>query len=238
MSAAVAAAGLSKRFGDRLAVEDVSFELPQGAFLSVFGPNGAGKTTLLRLLATLARPSAGTLSIAGVDALEQPEQVRALIGVVSHAPMLYPDLTALENLVFYARLYGVEDPEARSLQLLDAVGMKHRRYDTVSTFSRGMTQRVAIARALVNDPYLVLLDEPYSGLDPHAVEVLDDLIAGQREGRTFCMVSHDRERGYESCTHALIMREGRAVFFAERAATDEAAFERAYREALGQGVRS
>ena len=238
MSPAVIATGLSKRFGDRFAVKDVSFTLPEVAFLSIFGPNGAGKTTLLRLLSTLARPSSGDLRIAGIDAKEQPEQVRALIGVVSHASMLYPDLTALENLMFYARLYGVENPEARSLELLDAVGMKHRRYDVASTFSRGMTQRVAIARALINDPELVLLDEPYSGLDPHATEALDALIAEQREGRTFCMVSHDEQRGFEACTHALIMREGAAVLFADRADLDEAAFDRAYREALGQGARS
>ncbi len=162
---------LTKSFGGRKAVDNVSFALPEGAFLSVFGPNGAGKTTLLRMLATLSRPTEGTMTLAGIDVKEEPERVREAIGLISHNPMLYPDLTAEENLLLYAKLYGVSDPQNRVIELLDAVGLKHRRLDRVRTFSRGMTQRVSIARALVNDPSVVLLDEPYSGLDPHAMHI-------------------------------------------------------------------
>lgn len=232
----VSVAGLTKQFGTRKAVDNVSFSVPEGAFLSVFGPNGAGKTTLLRMLATLARPTKGSIEVCGVDARENPELVRERIGLISHNAMLYPDLTAEENLLFYAKLYGVGQPRERVLALLDAVGLKHRRLDAVGTFSRGMTQRVAIARALVNDPAVVLLDEPYSGLDPHAIEVFDQLIGTVREGRTFVMVSHDLEKGLSLCTHALVMARGRSVAFAERGQLDADEFRGLYRQTVGMGV--
>lgn len=227
---------VSKVFGTRKAVDDVTLALPVGAFLSIFGPNGAGKTTLLRVLSTLARPTEGQVFVAGVDVREEPDEARARIGLISHQPMVYPDLTAQENLMLYARLYGVPDPEKRVAQLLDAVGLSHRRLDAVRTFSRGMTQRVAIARALVHDPDVVLLDEPYSGLDPHAVEIFDDLIAQVREGRTFVMVSHDLAKGFSLCTHALVMARGRIVAFDEKDNLDFDAFAQLYRETVGTGV--
>lgn len=233
---AVVVRTLSKQFGSRKAVDRVSFELPQGAFLSVFGPNGAGKTTLLRMLATLARPTSGEITIGGIDVREEPEEARASIGLISHEAMLYPDLTAEENLVFYGELYGVEDPKRRAVELLDAVGLKHRRLDVVRTFSRGMTQRVAIARALVNDPSVVLLDEPYAGLDPHAVEVFDELIESVRQDRTFIMVSHDLEKGLSLCTHTLLLAKGRVVSFAERDQIDADEFRALYRSTVGCGV--
>lgn len=233
---AVEVEGLVKAFGTRRALDGVSFALPEGAFLSVFGPNGAGKTTLLRVLATLARPSAGTVRIGGADLREKADEVRARIGVVSHAPMLYPDLTAEENLAFYAALYGLANPQARAAELLDAVGLAHRRLDAVRTFSRGMAQRASIARALVHDPAVVLLDEPYSGLDPHAADIFDSLIAGQRDGRTFVIVSHDLAKGFEMCTHALMLARGRVVAFAPRDELDYDAFSQLYRDTVGMGV--
>ena len=234
--AAVSVSGLTKTFSTRKAVDRVSFELPRGAFLSVFGPNGAGKTTLLRMLSTLTRPTEGSIFIDGIDALEEPDVAREHMGLISHNAMLYPDLTAEENLLFYARLYGVKNPEARVIELLDAVGLKHRRLDLVRTFSRGMTQRVSIARALINDPSVVLLDEPYSGLDPHAVEVFDQLIESVRDGRTFIMVSHDLEKGLSMCTHALVLAKGRVVTFAERDSLDTDEFRALYRSTVGMGV--
>lgn len=236
VSNAVVVRDLTKQFGSRKAVDRVSFELPAGAFLSVFGPNGAGKTTLLRMMATLARPTEGEIVIDGIDVREEPEEVRAAIGLISHEAMLYPDLTAEENLVFYGGLYGVADPKKRAVELLDAVGLKHRRLDTLRTFSRGMTQRVAIARALVNDPHVVLLDEPYAGLDPHAVEVFDELIASVRQDRTFVMVSHDLEKGLSLATHTLLLAKGRVVDFSERDSLDAGAFRELYRSTVGCGV--
>ena len=227
---------LSKVFGARKAVDDVSFELPEGAFLSIFGPNGAGKTTLLRVLSTLARPSSGEARVGGVDLREEPDKARELIGFISHQSMLYPDLTAEENLLLYAELYGVTDPRARVAELLDAVGLSHRRLDQVRTFSRGMTQRVSIARALVHDPAVVFLDEPYSGLDPHAVEIFDSLIAAVRGDRTFVMVSHDLAKGFEMCSHALVLARGRVVRFAARDELDFVEFSQLYRDTVGMGV--
>lgn len=227
---------LSKVFGSRRAVDGLSFELPQGAFLSIFGPNGAGKTTLLRILSTLARPTDGSVRLLGLNLREDADAARAHIGFISHNSMIYGDLTAEENLMLAARLYGVQDPQARVRQMLDAVELSHRRLDAARTFSRGMTQRLSIARALIHDPEVVFLDEPYSGLDPHAVDIFDSLIDSVREGRTFVMVSHDLQKGFSQCTHALVMSRGRKVAFAQREDIDYQAFEDLYRQTVGMGV--
>lgn len=234
--AAIETKKLSKVFGNRKAVDNVTISVPKGAFLSIFGPNGAGKTTLLRMLSTLSRATSGTATLMGVDLKEEPDRARDHIGLISHNSMLYPDLTAEQNLMIYARLYGVAEPEARVLDLLEAVELKHRRLDVVRTFSRGMTQRLSIARALVHDPDVVFLDEPYSGLDPHAVEIFDELIERQREGRTFVMVSHDLQKGFAMCTHALVLAKGRVVAFDEKDAFDFDEFSALYRSTVGMGV--
>ncbi|MEQ3362164.1 ABC transporter ATP-binding protein [Raoultibacter massiliensis] len=234
--AAITTSKLSKVFGNRRAVDNVTFDLPQGAFLSIFGPNGAGKTTLLRVLSTLSRATSGSATLMGIDIKEEPDKVRDHIGLISHNSMLYMDLTAEENLLFAANLYGVENPKERVLELLDAVELKHRRLDTVRTFSRGMTQRLSIARALIHDPDVVFLDEPYSGLDPHAVEIFDGLIEQVREGRTFVMVSHDLQKGFSMCTHALVLAKGRIVAFDEKENLDFEEFSRIYRATVGMGV--
>lgn len=234
--AAIDAVQVSKTFGDRKALDKVTFSLPRGAFLSIFGPNGAGKSTLLRVLATLARPTSGSVRVLGIDAKEEPDRVRGRIGMVSHQAMLYPDLTALENLEFYARMYGVGDPAERSRALLKRVGLDHRRFDAVRTFSRGMTQRLAIARALVHDPAVLFLDEPYAGLDPHAVEIFDGLLEDLRDGRTFVMVSHDLRKGFDACSHALVLARGKVVAFEAKGQVDFEAFSQLYRETVGMGV--
>lgn len=236
MADAIKVEHLVKSFGTRKAVDDVSFALPEGSFLTVFGPNGAGKTTLLSMLSTLDRPTSGTIHVDGFDAKEEPDSVRASVGVVSHQPMLYPDLTAEENLVLYGRLYGVPDPGRRAVELLDAVGLKHRRLDRVRTFSRGMVQRAAIARALVNDPAIVLLDEPCSGLDPHASDMFDELVTRFRERRTFVMVSHDLARGLALADHVMLMARGRAVRFGDASEFAPGELEGLYREVVGGGV--
>lgn len=232
----IEASGLVKQFGSRRGLDGVSLSVPTAAFLSIFGPNGAGKTTLLRMLALLSRPTRGSLSILGVDALEEPESLRSRIGLISHRSMLYGDLTARENLLFFSSLYqGVPDEE-RIDELLRLVELDHRRSDLVRTFSRGMQQRLSIARALVNDPELVLLDEPYSGLDPHAAELFDGLIGRVRAGRTFIMVSHDLAKGFELCSHALILARGEVVALVEKDGVDAGAFRDLYLATVGMGV--
>ncbi|MEY8562857.1 ABC transporter ATP-binding protein [Eggerthellaceae bacterium 3-80] len=236
MQAAITTKKLSKVFGTRKAVDNISLEVPQGAFLSIFGPNGAGKTTLLRMLSTLSRPTSGTAKLMGIDLKEDADKAREHIGLISHNSMLYPDLTAEQNLLLYAQLYGVQNPHERVMEMLEAVELKHRRLDVVRTFSRGMTQRLSIARALINDPDVVFLDEPYSGLDPHAVEIFDELIASQREGRTFVMVSHDLQKGFDMCTHALVLARGKEVAFGPKEEFEFGAFSLLYRETVGMGV--
>lgn len=227
---------LSKVFAARRAVDGMTFSLPREAFLSIFGPNGAGKTTLLRMLCTLSRPTEGTARLLGIDLREGADEARSHIGFISHNSMIYGDLTAQENLMLAARMYGVVDPKARVCQMLDAVELSHRRLDVARTFSRGMTQRLSIARALIHDPEVVFLDEPYSGLDPHAVEIFDNLLASTRRNRTFVMVSHDLQKGFDACTHALVMARGRKVAFAARDDIDYGAFCSLYRETVGMGV--
>ncbi|NTW28762.1 MAG: ABC transporter ATP-binding protein [Coriobacteriia bacterium] len=228
--------GLSRSFGARKALDGVDLDLPRGAFLSIFGPNGAGKTTLLKILSTLTAPSRGSVKVVGLDVVEGAVELRERIGFISHNPLLYPDLTAEENLRFFADLYCIDNPAERVRELLGAVELDHRRLDTVRTFSRGMTQRLSIARALLHRPEIVFLDEPYSGLDPHAMDILDSLIAQVRADHTFVMVSHDLDKGLELCTHALILARGRVVMFEEADDIDPVAFASTYRHTVGLGV--
>jgi heme exporter protein A len=236
LSLALEVRELSRVFGARSALDKVTFDLPSGAFLSIFGPNGAGKTTLVKVLTTLTSPSKGSARVCGLDVVEDAVELRERIGLISHNPLLYPDLSAEENLLFFSEMYGVEDPEARVRELLVSVELDHRRLDLVRTFSRGMLQRLSIARALLHRPEVLFLDEPYSGLDPHAADILDNLIAQVRADHTFVMISHDLQKGLELCSHALILAKGRVVMLEEHAALDEAEFAKTYRETVGMGV--
>jgi heme exporter protein A len=186
---------LVKTFGRKPVLRGLDFQVAEGDFVAVVGPNGAGKTTLLRILASLARPTLGEVRLAGRRLPAQAGAVRRILGVVSHQPLLYGDLTAEENLRFYGRLYGVPQLEARVERALETVGLRLRRRDLVRTFSRGMQQRLSIGRALLHQPQVMLLDEPHTGLDPEAAAMLDGLlaeVAGQ--GRTVVMTSHDLQR--------------------------------------------
>ncbi|HEY3316864.1 MAG TPA: ABC transporter ATP-binding protein [Coriobacteriia bacterium] len=234
--AAIQVRDLVRSFGTRKALDGVSFELPRGAFLSIFGPNGAGKTTLVKVLTTLIAPSKGSAEVAGCDVVADAVQLRDKIGLISHNPLLYPDLNAQENLEFFAEMYGLEHPKERIDELLTAVELDHRRLDLVRTFSRGMLQRLSIARALLHHPDVLFLDEPYSGLDPHAMDILDSLIAQVRSEHTFVMISHDLDKGLELCSHALILARGRVVLFEPRSEIDEAVFAATYRTTVGTGV--
>ncbi len=220
---------LRKSYGGVEALGGVTFTLEQGDFLCLFGPNGAGKSTLLKIIATLLRPSSGAVRVEGQDAAEHPEALRSRLGLVSHQSYLYDDLTAQENLEFYAGLYGVPNPRQRSEELLRTVGLHDRRHSPVSELSRGMQQRLTIARALVNDPDLLLLDEPYTGLDEHAAALLRDQLQVLRERkRTVILVTHNLRRGLESATRLGILSRGRLVFLAARDKVDPRSFEQTY----------
>jgi len=228
--------GLTRAFGVRKALDGVDLDLPERAFLSVFGPNGAGKTTLIKVLTTLLSPTSGRAQVLGLDVVSDAVELRTHIGLISHNPLLYPDLTAEENLLFFAEMYGVQRPQARVSELLEAVELDHRKLDLTRTFSRGMLQRLSIARALLHRPEVLFLDEPYSGLDPHAMDILDGLVAQIRNDHTFVMISHDLDKGLELCSHALILAKGRVVMFERREDIDDAAFRQTYRSTVGMGV--
>jgi heme exporter protein A len=200
--------GLERRYGDRVALSGVSFELAAGETLAVLGPNGAGKTTLLRVLATLLRPHGGSVAVLGAQLPAESWKVRGRVGYLGHEPRLYRSLTARENLLFIARLHGVA--EARVDELLDAVGLVRRANDPVEELSRGTLQRLAAARAVLHDPELLLLDEPLSAVDPGAAELLEPLI-GRSSGRTRVLVTHDFERGRSDADQVLGLRSGKPV---------------------------
>jgi heme exporter protein A len=213
-NAAIELAGLTRRYGDREALADVTLTLPQGQTLVIFGPNGAGKTTLLRILATLLRPHAGTATVLGHTLPDAGWAVRGRIGFLGHASLLYRDLTARENLRFHARLHGTPTP--RIDEVLEAVGLTARADDPVHTYSRGMVQRAAVARCILHDPELLLLDEPTANLDPHAAELVEPLI-GASSGRTRVVTSHDPVGGLQGADLALGLRAGLQVLLAPAA---------------------
>jgi heme exporter protein A len=200
--------GLERRYGERAALSGVSFELEEGQTLGLFGPNGAGKSTLLRVLATLLRPHEGSVRVLGASLPDESWKARGRVGYVGHEPMLYRELSGRENLVFHARLHRVA--ESRVDELIEAVGMQRRARDPVRELSRGMVQRLSAARALLHDPPLLLLDEPYSGLDPAARELLDPVI-GKASGRTRVLVSHEIDSGAAESDLALGLRAGKQI---------------------------
>ena len=204
--AAVQVEGLSRHYGEREALDDVSLSLQEGQTLVVFGPNGAGKTTLLRVLATLLRPHAGQVRVLGCSLPGDADAVRGRIGLLGHEPLLYRELTARENLRFHARLHDVASPRVE--ELLALVRLQHRADEPLRSLSRGMVQRVAVARAVLHDPELLLLDEPRSNLDPAAVELVDPLI-GAASGRTRVVCSHDPGGGLAEADVVLGLRDGR-----------------------------
>lgn len=189
---------LLKRFGLKTVLRGLDFHVEQGEFVVLLGPNGAGKTTFLRILASLSRPSMGQVTIAGHSLPAQAAEVRRTLGVVSHLPLLYGDLTAEENLRFYGRMYDLQNLDSRVTDVLRLIGLESRRRDLVRTFSRGMQQRLAIGRAVLHDPEVVLFDEPYTGLDQDASAMLDDVLRNvAARGRTVVMTSHDLARAEE-----------------------------------------
>ncbi|MEJ5223056.1 MAG: heme ABC exporter ATP-binding protein CcmA, partial [Anaerolineales bacterium] len=200
---------LVKRFGLKTVLRGLDFDVQPGEFVALLGPNGAGKTTFLRVLASLSRPNLGKVSIAGYALPAQAAEVRRTLGVVSHLPLLYADLSAEQNLQFYARMYNIPDMEARITEVLEMVGLENRRRDLVRTFSRGMQQRLAIGRAVLHNPEVMLFDEPYTGLDQDASQMLDDVLRNvAARGRTVVMTSHDLARAEDLCTRFDVLSRG------------------------------
>jgi heme exporter protein A len=221
---------LVKSFGPRAALAGVSFSVAAGESVVLVGPNGAGKTTLLRVLATLTRPTSGEVRIAGLDLAKAGEVVRRHIGFLSHRLVLYEDLTAEQNLRFYAQMYDLTDGLVCIGELLKRVGLVERQHDLVRTFSRGMQQRLAVARAVLHRPQVLLLDEPYTGLDPDAVQVLTDLLAELAGvGCTVLWTTHNLERGLASGGRMIVLAQGRIVYDEPRRAIDPATFPETYR---------
>lgn len=208
---------LVKRFGPKVVLRGLDFQVDSGEFVALLGPNGAGKTTFLRILASLSRPAMGEVQIAGFHLPNQAAAVRRRLGVVSHMPLLYGDLTADENLRFYGRMYGIPEMENRISEVLEMVGLAPRRRDLVRTFSRGMQQRLAIGRAVLHDPEVMLFDEPHTGLDQDACEMLDTVLREvAARGRTVVMTSHDLARTADLASRFDVLSKGKIVASVKR----------------------
>jgi len=224
---------LVKRFGLKTVLRGLDFEVQPGEFVALLGPNGAGKTTFLRILASLSRPSLGNVHVAGFQLPNEAAAVRARLGVVSHLPLLYGDLTAEENLRFYGRMYNIADLDPRITEVLEMVGLENRRRDLVRTFSRGMQQRLAIGRAVLHDPDVMLFDEPYTGLDQDASSMLDDVLKTvAAKGRTVVMTSHDLARAEDLATRFDILSRGVITATSTREALGKNNLLTFYKEAL------
>lgn len=231
--ASIETRGLTRRFDRQDAVSGVDLSVGPGDCLAIFGPNGAGKTTLLRLLAGLLNPSDGLASVAGVRLPGGPA-ARAQVGLISHHSMLYPALTARENVEFAARLYGLPAPRASAESALGQLGVLDRADVPVRVLSRGLQQRVSIARSFVHAPRVVLLDEPYTGLDATGAAALSSALEGLKaRGAALVLVTHHLDEGLAIATHVAIMRAGRFVMQARRDAVDPALFAGEYRAAVG-----
>ena len=209
---------LIKRFGIKNVLKGLNFRVEAGEFVVILGPNGAGKTTFLRILASLSRPTIGQVNIAGYALPDQAAAVRQRLGVVSHQPLIYGDLTAEENLHFFARMYSVPDAKQRIAEVLKLIGLSARRRDLVRTFSRGMQQRLAIGRAVLHDPDVMLFDEPHTGLDQDAATMLDGILQEvAARGRTVVMTSHDLARAVDLASRIDILSRGVITATVQRA---------------------
>ncbi|MEJ5292177.1 MAG: ABC transporter ATP-binding protein [Candidatus Methanosuratincola sp.] len=214
---AIVARNLTKRFNSFTAVDGLSLEIQEGEVFGLLGPNGAGKTTTIRMLACIIAPTSGAAQVLGKDIREDPAAVRAVVGVQTESPSLYERLTALENLEFFAKAYGIRDPariRSRTRELLEFFDLWERRGERVGVFSKGMKQKLAIARAIIHDPPVLFLDEPTSGLDPESSKLIRDLILklSRMERRTILISTHRLEDAERICNRVgIILRGGLKV---------------------------
>jgi len=207
---------LTKTFGHRIVLHRINLTINEGDFVTLMGANGVGKTTLLHLVSTLSKPTAGTVSISGYNTTQSARELRRFIGLVSHKTLLYDDLSAEQNLRFYARMYDVTETTDRIETLLNQVGLWGRQHDLVRTYSRGMQQRLSIARALLHNPPILLLDEPDTGLDQHATEKLGDLLSTMGlTQRTILMTTHNLAWGIEMGNRVVVLAQGKVAYDAQ-----------------------
>lgn len=236
-SAVLEARGIVREYGTVVAVNGIDLSLGRGEFLTIFGPNGAGKTSLLKVLAGGLRPTEGVVSVCGEELDFGEVEWRRRIGVLSHQGFLYGHLTVEENLRFYGTLFGLGDLADRIPARLTEVGLADRLHFQVRQLSHGMKQRLALARALLHDPDLVLLDEPYTGLDPYAASVLRGVLSALRDGeRTVVMVTHNLTEGLKLATRVAIQVRGKFAWEGPRGDMDGEAFEHHYHEVV-EGTR-
>jgi ABC-type multidrug transport system ATPase subunit len=208
----IQAEGLKKSFGNFDALRGVDLHVKRGEFMTLFGPNGAGKTTLIKLLATLTSPTSGTLSVYGYDVRKDVNNIRSVIGVISHDPYLYDNLSAFENIKFFGTLYGLDDVDNRARSVIKQVGLERRMNDLVRTFSRGMKQRLTVARAIVHEPKILLLDEPYTGLDQHGAQIFGEMLSDLKsQRRTILMTTHNIDEGLDLSDRIGILAKGKIV---------------------------
>lgn len=202
-----------KAFGSRVVLRGVDLTINEGDFVTLMGANGAGKTTLMQIVATLSRPTGGSVSINGYNTTNSATELRRFIGLVSHKTLLYDDLSAAQNLRFYAQMYDVPEASQRIEAVLTQVGLWGRQHDAVRTYSRGMQQRLAIARAILHNPPILLLDEPDTGLDQHTADRLSELLSAVGVNqRTILMTTHNLERGLSLGNRIVMLGKGRIVY--------------------------
>ena len=222
---------ITRRFGHLTALQNIDLAIQEGHTFALFGPNGAGKSTMLRLVATLGKPSSGNILVHNIDVGKNPETVRKNIGLISHQTLLYDDLTAPENLTFYGRMYGLQNLNQRIGEVLQAVGLDHRQKDRVRNFSRGMKQRLAIARAILHKPSILLLDEPFTGLDTSAQSMLSNMITDLKtEGHTIFLVTHDLGQGLSLADRFGILCRGKLTHEASTENMNESQLQSLYEE--------
>ncbi len=227
----IIAEGVTKSFGNIQALRGIDLKVKKSEFFTVFGPNGAGKTTLIKLLATLSKTTSGKVSIANHDIKKDPDKVRAQIGVISHDPYLYGSLSALENIKFFASLYGIPHAQERAFEVIKQVGLEHRMHDLVRTFSRGMQQRLTVARAIVHEPKILLLDEPYNGLDQEGARIFGEMLRWLKaQGRTIVMTTHNFLEGLEISDRVAIICGGKIVYENEAKSVEPERFKEVYFE--------
>jgi len=222
---------ITKLYGHIKALNNISLSINKSDFITIFGPNGAGKSTLLKILSYQTKASSGDIQFSGISYKNLQSDFRSNLGVISHQPFLYENLTAFENLRFYSTLYNVQSADTIITDLLKKVDLYKRKDDQVGTFSRGMLQRVSIIRALLHNPDIILLDEPYTGLDAVASTMLTSLLQDQLSNKkTIIMVTHDLNIGLNLASRVIIMNKGRIVYNEDKSNIDKSDFERTYLE--------